>query len=117
MNTHQDDKENKRRRNWWSYVYLIAGLYIASCLLIYFGIAGALLDYGDTHIWKLRPDKQIFERLLSATMTLILPLCVAFFLMWALLFLFGIPLIIHDFIQRRRRKNDAIGEIKHDPPA
>jgi hypothetical protein len=107
MNTLPDDKEDKPRRNWWSYLYLAAGLYIASCLLLYFGVVGALfdlLDSGDIHSWKLKPDPHIFERLLSATMTLILPLCVAFFLMWALLFLLGIPLLILDFIQRRRKK-------------
>jgi hypothetical protein len=117
-----DDKEdkNKRRRNWWSYAYLAAGLYIASCLLLYFGVVGALfelLDSGDIHSWKLKPDPLIFERLLSATMTFVLPLCVAFFLIWALLFLLGIPLLILDFIQRRRRKNDATGVIKQKPPA
>jgi cytochrome bd-type quinol oxidase subunit 2 len=107
MNTLQDDKENKRRRNWWSYVYLIGGLYIASCLLLYFGVVGAMFDFlssGDIHSWKLQPDPHIFERLLSATMTLVLPLCVAFFLMWALVILLGIRLLILDFIQRRRRK-------------
>jgi hypothetical protein len=120
MNTPQDDKEDKRRRDWRSYAYLTAGLYIASCLLIYFGVVGALfdlLDSGDIHSWKLKPDPHIFERLLSACMTLVLPLCVAFFLMYVLLFTLGIPLLIRDFIERRRRKNDAIEVIKHDPPA
>jgi uncharacterized membrane protein len=107
MNTLRDDKEDKPRRNWWSYVYLAAGLYIASCLLLYFGVVGAMFDFlssGDIHSWKLQPDPHIFERLLSATMTLVFPLCVAFMLMWALLILLGIPLLILDFIQRLRRK-------------
>ena len=120
MDTPQDKKEDKPRRNWWPYAYLIAGLYIASCLLIYFGVVAALfdlLDSGDIHSWKLKPDPHIFERLLSACMTLVVPLCVAFFLMYALLFILGIPMLIRDFVERRRRKNDAIGVIKHDPPA
>lgn len=102
----------KQAENRWSYVYLITGLYLASCLLIYFGVVGALLDLldsGDIRIWKLRPDPHLFARLLSAAMTLVLPLCVAFFLMLALLFLMGIPLLMHDFIQRRRSKHNALG--------
>ena len=120
MDTFRDNKADKRRRDWRSYAYLIAGLYVASCLLIYFGVVGAvldLLDSGDIHSWKLKPDPHIFERLLSACMTLILPFCVAFFLMYVVLFAFGIPLVIRDFIERRRRKNDTIVVIKHDPPA
>jgi uncharacterized protein HemY len=101
-------------------VYLTVGLYIASCLLLYFGVVGALfdlLDSGDIHSWKLKPDPHIFERILTAVMTLVLPLCVAFFLMWALLLLMGIPLLMHNFIQHRRRKHNALGVTKYDPPA
>jgi hypothetical protein len=120
MNTLQDDERGKGRRDRWSYVYLTVSLYIASCLLLYFGVVGALfdlLDSGDIHSWKLKPDPHIFKRLQSAAMTLVLPLCVAFSLMLALLFLMGPLLMMHDFIQRRRRKHNEPGVTKYDPPA
>jgi len=67
---------------------LCIGSYVAGWLLIYFGVVGALPDYGQTGRWHLKPDHHFFDRFVSAALTLVLSGLVGLFLMWA-----SIPLL------------------------
>ena len=39
---------------------IIAAVYLLGCLLAYFGVTNAVIDFWSTHTWKLRPELDFF---------------------------------------------------------
>ena len=98
-------EEAKQRKDRSFNLYLCVGLYAASCLLVYFGVIGAILDYPESHVWKLRPEPHFFGHLGSAALTIVAPACVAVFLMYALIPLMAGLAFLAEFVRRRRNKH------------
>jgi hypothetical protein len=62
---------------------IIAAVYLLGCLLIYFGITNAVMDFWSTHTWKLKPESEFFESIIGATVTLIRPFLAVVLTFWA----------------------------------
>jgi hypothetical protein len=93
------EEEIKER---WRRVFIVAGLYIAGCLLIYFGVVDAMLGYGVHGKWSLRPHPHLFGQLFWGVLNLLKPLLVGFFLMWLVLIPVGLWSLVVEWIQERR---------------
>jgi Trk-type K+ transport system membrane component len=39
---------------------IIAAIYLLGCLLLYFGISTAVMEFWSTRTWTLKPESQIF---------------------------------------------------------
>jgi hypothetical protein len=86
----------------WRRVFIVAGLYIAGCLLIYFGVVDAVLGFGVHGNWKLRPHWHLFGQLFWGVLSLLKPLVVGFFLMWLVLIPIGLWRLLTEWIQDHR---------------
>jgi hypothetical protein len=62
---------------------VIAGVYILGCLLIYFGVANAAIDFWGTRTWNLKPEPGFFESLVDSVVTLIRPFLAVVLTFWA----------------------------------
>lgn len=69
---------------------VIAAVYVLGCLLLYFGIPSASLEFWSTHTWKLKPEPDLFASLGEAAITLIRPFLAVILTFWFV----GFPLII-----------------------
>jgi hypothetical protein len=97
-----NEEERKER---WRRVFIVAGLYIAGCLLIYFGVVDAVLGYGVHGQWRLRPHPHLFGQLFWGVLNLLKPLLVGFFLMWLVLIPVGLWRLLVEWIQERRLRS------------
>lgn len=89
----------------WRRVFIVAGLYIAGCLLIYFGVVDAVLGFGVRGTWRLRPHWHLFGQLFWGVLNLLKPLVVGFFLMWLVLIPVGLSRLFAEWIQERRLRS------------
>jgi hypothetical protein len=64
----------RRHRTW----IVVAAVYLVGCLLLYFGIANALMDLCATGTWGLKPEPDLFLSFVDAAVTLIRPALVVF---------------------------------------
>jgi uncharacterized membrane protein HdeD (DUF308 family) len=71
---------------------IIAAVYLLGCLLIYFGITKAVMDFWSTHTWKLKPESEFFKSLVNAAVTLIRPFLAVVLTFWAVAIPLGIVL-------------------------
>jgi hypothetical protein len=112
MATQLSEEQIKER---WRRVFIVVGLYIAGCLLIYFGVVDAVLGYGVHGNWRVRPHPHLFGQLFWAVLNLLKPLLVGFFLMWLVLIPVGLWRLFVDWAQERRlrsrkRTNTGVSE-------
>ena len=89
----------------WRRVFIVAGLYVAGCLLIYFGVVDAVLGFGVHGQWRLRPHWHLFGQLFWGVLNLLKPLVVGFFLMWLVLIPVGLWRLSAEWIQDRRMRS------------
>jgi len=62
---------------------VIAAVYLLGCLLIYFGVVHAIVDFWATRRWNLQPELGFFESLINAAVTLIRPFLAVVLTFWA----------------------------------
>jgi uncharacterized membrane protein len=74
-NTHCEYCDKSKIRN----VYRCIGFKVVGWLLLYFGVIGALLDYGQTGKWQLSRHPDYIERFFWAAVTLATPAFVGLF--------------------------------------
>ena len=68
----------RRYRTW----IVVVAAYLVGCLLLYSGLATAVLDFcGSPHTWSLKPEPDFLESLVEAVVTLVRPF-LAVGLMW-----------------------------------
>jgi hypothetical protein len=63
--------------------WIIAAVYLLGCLLLFFGITNAVMDFWSTHTWNLKPESDFFESLIEAAVTLIRPFLAVVLTFWA----------------------------------
>src|SRR6266496_3327578 len=83
-------------------LYRCIGFYVAGWLLIYFGVVGALLDYGQTYKWRLNPDHHYLEDFFWAAVTLATPAFVGLLLLYAYIPLLALLVWLLELPQRWR---------------
>jgi uncharacterized membrane protein HdeD (DUF308 family) len=89
MNSSQDDTDEEKRRIadtsplFSKKTKIIAAVYLLGCLLLYFGITNAVMDFWSTHTWKLKPESDLVESLFEAAVTLIRPFLAVVLTFWA----------------------------------
>lgn len=69
---------------------IIAAVYLLGCLLLYFGITKAVIDFWSTHTWQLKPESDVFQSLVEAVVTLIRPFLAVVLTFWAVAIPIGI---------------------------
>ncbi len=67
-----------------------AAVYVLGCLLTYFGIPSAAIEFWSTHTWKLKLEPDLFASLGEAAITLIRPFLAVILTFWVV----GFPIII-----------------------
>lgn len=76
------DRVEQEARTFAKKTGVIASVYLVGCLLIYFGISNAVIDFWSTHTWELKPESDVFESLVYAVLTLIRPFVVVVVMFW-----------------------------------
>lgn len=61
---------------------IIAAVYLLGCLLLYFGITNAVMEFWNNSVWKLEPESDFFESLVEAAVTLIRPFLAVLIASW-----------------------------------
>ena len=76
---------------------IIVAVYLLGCLLLYFGVSTAAIEFWSTRTWKLQPEPEFFDSLLEAAVTLIRPPLAVVVTFWAVAIPFGVAfgLLLH----------------------
>lgn len=86
---------------------LLIAVYSLGCLLIYFGISDAALDFWGTRKWELRPEPHFFESLVEAAVMLVRPFLAVVLTFWVVAIpagiIWGAWLFGADFIKFLKR--------------
>lgn len=61
----------------------VIGIYILGCLLLYFGIPNAVIEFFSTHTWNLKPERDLVPSLVDAAVTLARPFLAVVLTFWA----------------------------------
>ena len=62
---------------------IIVAVYLLGCLLQYFGICAAVMEFWSTRTWTLKPEPDLFYSLVEAAVTLIRPFIAVVLTFWA----------------------------------
>jgi hypothetical protein len=87
---HHEDKSRLKKSSHlpgWAWV-LIA--YVIGFLLMYFGVAGAMLDFVGTREWTLKPENRLHRDLVNAAIELVRPLLAT----WLCALIMAIPALL-----------------------
>jgi hypothetical protein len=62
---------------------IIAAVYLLGCMLCYFGIARAAIEFWGTFKWRLQPEPNLFYELIEAAVVLLRPFLAVPMTFWA----------------------------------
>lgn len=90
-------EEEKRRIKQNSPIFskktkIYISVYLLGCLLLYFGITNAAMDFWSTKKWNIQPEPDLFYSLFDAAILLIRPLLAVVLTFWTVAIPIGLVL-------------------------